>query len=69
LGQELGGVRPQVAPLGEPSRIVALVREGHLEQRRRGRVVEGPKAPITQVADSAASTEFELRGRGSCLSA
>ena len=40
-----GGVRPQVAPLGEPGRIVALVHEGRLERRRRGSLLEAPKAP------------------------
>ena len=62
-------MRPLSAPLGEPTRIVALVREGRLEQRRRGGLLEGPKAPISRVADSAGSAEFGIQGRGSSVSA
>ena len=36
-------MRPQSAPLGEPTRIVALVREGRFEQRRRGGLLEAPR--------------------------
>ena len=36
-------MRPQSAPLGEPTRIVALVREGRFEQRRRGSLLEAPR--------------------------
>ena len=38
-------MRPQRAALGEPTRIVALVRQGRLEQRRRGDVRRGRRPP------------------------
>ena len=38
-------MRPLSAPLGEPTRNVALVREGGPERRRRARLLEAPQAP------------------------
>ena len=54
-------MRPQVAPLGEPSRIVARVREGRLEQRRRGCLLEAPKGPRSRgwrIPRDRASSEY-----------